>query len=40
MLVGDGPEISLVSQLVHQLDLQDKVLFLGKQENLRGTLFI
>ena len=34
MLVGDGPEISLVSQLVHQLDLQDKVLFLGKQENL------
>ncbi|WP_428908913.1 N-acetyl-alpha-D-glucosaminyl L-malate synthase BshA [Niallia sp. Krafla_26] len=34
LLVGDGPDISLVSGLVDQLDLHDDVLFLGKQENL------
>lgn len=34
LLVGDGPEISLVSRLVDSLHLHDQVLFLGKQENL------
>lgn len=34
LLVGDGPEISIVSQLVEKLHLRDHVLFLGKQENL------
>lgn len=31
LLVGDGPEISVVSRLVKQLKLTDDVLFLGKQ---------
>lgn len=34
LLVGDGPEMSVVSRLVCQLGLKDKVRFLGKQENL------
>lgn len=34
LLVGDGPEISLICQLVHDLRLADSVLFLGNQENL------
>jgi N-acetyl-alpha-D-glucosaminyl L-malate synthase BshA len=34
LLVGDGPEISLVSRLVDQLGLRNQVLFLGKQESL------
>jgi N-acetyl-alpha-D-glucosaminyl L-malate synthase BshA len=34
LLVGDGPEISIVSQLVDKLHIRDHVLFLGKQENL------
>jgi L-malate glycosyltransferase len=34
LLVGDGPEISIVCKLVDQLELQGKVLFVGKQENL------
>ncbi|WP_377519677.1 N-acetyl-alpha-D-glucosaminyl L-malate synthase BshA [Priestia megaterium] len=33
LLVGDGPEMTVVSQLVRELNLQDSVLFLGKQEN-------
>ncbi|RBN37299.1 N-acetyl-alpha-D-glucosaminyl L-malate synthase BshA, partial [Priestia megaterium] len=33
LLVGDGPEMTVVSQLVRDLNLQDSVLFLGKQEN-------
>jgi N-acetyl-alpha-D-glucosaminyl L-malate synthase BshA len=33
LLVGDGPEISIVSQLVEKLHIQEHVLFLGKQEN-------
>ncbi len=33
LLVGDGPEMTVVSQLVKELNLQDSVLFLGKQEN-------
>jgi L-malate glycosyltransferase len=34
LLVGDGPEMSTVCNLVTQLGLRDKVLFLGKQDNL------
>jgi N-acetyl-alpha-D-glucosaminyl L-malate synthase BshA len=34
LLVGDGPEMSFVSRLVRELGLTDKVLFLGKQDNL------
>lgn len=34
LLVGDGPEVTTVSKLVKELGLNDKVLFLGKQENL------
>jgi L-malate glycosyltransferase len=34
LLVGDGPEMTFISNLVSQLGLTDKVLFLGKQENL------
>ncbi|WP_243290040.1 N-acetyl-alpha-D-glucosaminyl L-malate synthase BshA [Bacillus sp. FJAT-47783] len=34
LLVGDGPEMTAVHQLVKKLDLQEHVLFLGKQENL------
>ncbi len=34
LLVGDGPEMSNVCDLVDSLKLQNDVLFLGKQENL------
>lgn len=34
LLVGDGPEMKMVSDLVNQLGIREKVLFLGKQENL------
>lgn len=34
LLIGDGPEITVVSKLVEKLNLRDKVLFLGKQDNL------
>ncbi|MCM3586525.1 N-acetyl-alpha-D-glucosaminyl L-malate synthase BshA [Mesobacillus maritimus] len=34
LLVGDGPEMKVVSNLVSELGMKDKVLFLGKQENL------
>jgi N-acetyl-alpha-D-glucosaminyl L-malate synthase BshA len=34
LLVGDGPEISRVCKQVRELNLEDLVLFLGKQENL------
>jgi L-malate glycosyltransferase len=33
LLVGDGPEMSVVCKLVTKLGLRDKVLFLGKQDN-------
>ncbi|WP_044749095.1 N-acetyl-alpha-D-glucosaminyl L-malate synthase BshA [Bacillus alveayuensis] len=33
LLVGDGPEMTVVSKLVKELDIENKVLFLGKQEN-------
>ncbi|MCM3766586.1 N-acetyl-alpha-D-glucosaminyl L-malate synthase BshA [Neobacillus niacini] len=34
LLVGDGPEMTIVSKLVRNLGLEDQVIFLGKQENL------
>ncbi|PFO02434.1 N-acetyl-alpha-D-glucosaminyl L-malate synthase BshA [Bacillus sp. AFS076308] len=34
LLVGDGPEMTIVCKLVRQLSLEEKVIFLGKQENL------
>jgi len=34
LLVGDGPEMTVVTKLVKELKLQDHVLLLGKQENL------
>jgi L-malate glycosyltransferase len=33
LLVGDGPEMSMVCNLVTELGLREKVLFLGKQDN-------
>ncbi|HZG71926.1 MAG TPA: N-acetyl-alpha-D-glucosaminyl L-malate synthase BshA, partial [Chondromyces sp.] len=33
LLVGDGPEMTLVCQLVNQLGLCENVLYLGKQDN-------
>ncbi|MBX0356241.1 N-acetyl-alpha-D-glucosaminyl L-malate synthase BshA [Halobacillus sp. Nhm2S1] len=40
LLVGDGPEYSECHQLVQQLGLEDRVLFLGKQENVSELLSI
>lgn len=34
LLVGDGPEMTVVCHLVDELGLRDQVLFLGKQDNL------
>lgn len=34
LLVGDGPEMTVVCRLVKDLGLEDHVLFLGKQDNL------
>lgn len=34
LLVGDGPEMTVICRLVNDLQLKDKVLFLGKQDNL------
>ena len=34
LLVGDGPEMTVICQLVRDLGLKDKVLFLGKQDSL------
>ncbi|KGX85536.1 N-acetyl-alpha-D-glucosaminyl L-malate synthase BshA [Pontibacillus marinus] len=40
LLVGDGPEYSTVCQLVSELGLRDRVIFLGKQENVSELLSI
>jgi L-malate glycosyltransferase len=34
LLVGDGPEMTIVCKLVKEFSLEDRVLFLGKQEDL------
>jgi len=34
LLVGDGPEMTIVCKLVRDLGLEDQVIFLGKQESL------
>ncbi|QCJ43259.1 N-acetyl-alpha-D-glucosaminyl L-malate synthase BshA [Bacillus sp. S3] len=34
LLVGDGPEMTIVCKLVRKLSIEDQVIFLGKQENL------
>lgn len=34
LLVGDGPEMTRVCNLVRELGVEDQVMFLGKQENL------
>ncbi|WP_080845475.1 N-acetyl-alpha-D-glucosaminyl L-malate synthase BshA [Cytobacillus gottheilii] len=33
LLVGDGPEMTTICKLVKKLELSDKVIFLGKQDN-------
>lgn len=33
LLVGDGPEMTVVCKLVKKLNIEDRVLFLGKQDN-------
>ncbi|KAB8138464.1 N-acetyl-alpha-D-glucosaminyl L-malate synthase BshA [Gracilibacillus oryzae] len=38
LLVGDGPEYSKVQDLVHELQLEKKVHFLGKQKNIPELL--
>lgn len=40
LLVGDGPDRFLVNNLIDELGLTDKVLFLGKQENVAEILSI
>ncbi|MCT8138920.1 N-acetyl-alpha-D-glucosaminyl L-malate synthase BshA [Anaerobacillus sp. CMMVII] len=40
LLLGDGPEYSKVCQLVKQLGIQDKVLFLGNQKHVADFLSI
>jgi N-acetyl-alpha-D-glucosaminyl L-malate synthase BshA len=38
LLVGDGPEFCAMTRLVKNLDLEGKVLFLGKQDNVEELL--
>ncbi|WP_067836485.1 N-acetyl-alpha-D-glucosaminyl L-malate synthase BshA [Amphibacillus sediminis] len=40
LLVGDGPEYTAISELVEQLQIQNQVLFLGKQQNIPALLSI
>lgn len=40
LLVGDGPESSSASELVHRLGIEEHVLFLGKQKNISELLSI
>lgn len=40
LLVGDGPDRSMAQELVRDLDIQDKVHFLGKQDCVVGLLSI
>ncbi|MET3696093.1 N-acetyl-alpha-D-glucosaminyl L-malate synthase BshA [Bacillus oleivorans] len=34
LLIGDGPEMNVVFNLINELDIKSKVILLGKQENL------
>jgi len=34
MLVGDGPDLACIKEAVNRLDLNDKVVFLGRQDNI------
>lgn len=38
LLVGDGPELCTIVQLVKKLEIEDRVLFLGKQDNVAELL--
>ncbi|MFD1357963.1 N-acetyl-alpha-D-glucosaminyl L-malate synthase BshA [Fictibacillus halophilus] len=38
LLIGNGPELTVACELVRELNIEDDVLFLGKQENV-GELF-
>lgn len=38
LLVGDGPELCTIVQLVKKLNIEDRVLFLGKQDNVAELL--
>ncbi|WP_369900346.1 N-acetyl-alpha-D-glucosaminyl L-malate synthase BshA [Bacillus manliponensis] len=38
LLVGDGPELCTIVQLVKKLGIEDRVLFLGKQDNVAELL--
>lgn len=40
LLVGDGPELSVLCKLVRELGIEKDVLFLGKQENVEELLAI
>lgn len=40
LLVGDGPEMGIICELVDRLGLQDDVLFLGKQDNVEDLYAI
>ena len=40
LLVGDGPERSAIEQIIRELDLCDKVTFLGKQEKVEELLAV
>ncbi|MFA8438024.1 N-acetyl-alpha-D-glucosaminyl L-malate synthase BshA [Pueribacillus sp. YX66] len=40
LLVGDGPDRFIVSNMIDQLGLREKVIFLGKQENVAEILSI
>ncbi|WP_091772403.1 N-acetyl-alpha-D-glucosaminyl L-malate synthase BshA [Piscibacillus halophilus] len=40
LLVGDGPEHTKIRDLVNELDLNDQVLFLGRQDNIHDLLNI
>ena len=40
LLVGDGPEMAIICELVDRLGLQDDVLFLGKQDNVEDLYAI
>jgi N-acetyl-alpha-D-glucosaminyl L-malate synthase BshA len=40
LLIGDGPEMSRIRNMVNRLDLEDRVLFLGRQEDVIPILNI